>query len=65
MWTVIYIARSKKMAKKIEGLLTKEGMLVKVQAMSKKIEKEDGSFEISVPEAEVEEAQSILYEVGY
>ncbi len=65
MWTVIYIAQSKKMSEIIEKLLTEEGMLVKVQAVSKKFESEQGYYEILVPECEAEEAQNILYEKGY
>ncbi len=65
MWTVIYIAQSKKMSEIIEKLLTEEGMLVKVQAVSKKLESEQGYYEILVPESEAEEAQNILYEKGY
>lgn len=65
MWTVIYIAQNKKMADKIEKLLTEEGMLVKVQSVSKKLQGEDGYYEVLVPEGEAEEAQNILYETGY
>ncbi len=65
MWTVIYIAQSSKMAEIIEKLLTKEGMLVKVQSVGKRFESENGYFEILVPEGEAEEAQNILYETGY
>jgi hypothetical protein len=65
MWTVIYIAQNKKMADKLERLLTEEGMLVKTQPVYKKIESESGYFEVLVPEGEAEEAQNILYETGY
>lgn len=65
MWTVIYIAQSKKMAEIIEKLLTDEGMLVKIQSVGKKLESEYGYYEILVPECEAEEAQNILYETGY
>lgn len=65
MWTVIYIAQSKKMADKIEKALTKEGALVKIQPVSKKLQDEDGYYEVLVPEGEAEEAQNILYETGY
>ncbi len=65
MWTAIYIAQSKKMAEKVEKLLTEEGMLVKVQSVGKRFESERGYYEILVPECEAEEAQNILYEMGY
>ena len=65
MWTVIYIAKNKKAAEKTERLLTQEGMLVKLQPVSKGTEQEDGYFEVLVPEGEAEEAQNIIYESGY
>ncbi|MCK9216642.1 MAG: glutamate decarboxylase [Firmicutes bacterium] len=65
MWTVIYIAHNRKKAEAIKEHLTDEGMLVKIQSVGKKIEKEYGCFEILVPESEAEEAQNILYEIEY
>ena len=65
MWTVIYLAKNKKIADKISEQVSKEGFLVKVQPVNKSTEDEDGYFEILVPESEVEEAHNILYEMGY
>ena len=65
MWTVIYIAENKKLAEKTEQLLTQEGMLTKIQPVSKGAAQEDGYFEVLVPEGEAEEAQNIIYEAGY
>lgn len=65
MWIAVYIAQNRKIADRIERLLTEEGMLVKIQPISKKIEDRDGYYEILVPEGEAEEAQNILYETGH
>lgn len=65
MWTVIYIAKNKKSAEKTEKLLIQEGMLVKLQPVSKSADKGDGYYEVLVPEGEAEEAQNIIYEAGY
>jgi len=65
MWTVVYLAKNKKMADKVSSLMTQEGVLVKVQPVSKNTGDEDGYFEILVLESEVEEAHNILYELGF
>jgi hypothetical protein len=39
--------------------------LVKIQPVSKSANEEDCYYEVLVPEAEVEEAHSILIELGY
>jgi len=64
MWTVIYIAKNKKMAEKVQELLTQEGMLVKIQPVSKGADRMDGYFEVLVPESEAEDVQNIIYEAG-
>ncbi|NLM42775.1 MAG: hypothetical protein GX201_01940 [Clostridiales bacterium] len=64
MWTVIYIAKNKKTAEKTLELLTQEGMLAKIQPVSKASDREDGYFEVLVPEGEAEDAQNIIYEAG-
>ncbi len=65
MWTVIYIAQNKTKAEMIKERLTDEGMLVKIQPLGKKAESDYGYHEILVPESEAEEAQNLLYEIGY
>ena len=65
MWTAIYIAQNRKMAEKVETILMDEGMLVKIESMSKDNESKEGFFEILVPEGEANEARDILYEIGY
>ncbi|MGI6585048.1 MAG: hypothetical protein ACOX3L_03730 [Lutisporaceae bacterium] len=65
MWTVVYLAKNKKIAEKVSKLMTNEGVLVKLQPVNKNISEEDSYFEILVLESEVEEAHNILYELGY
>lgn len=65
MWTVVYMAQSKEIATKLQELLTKEGILVKLRPISKIHENNDNYFEVLVPEAEVEEAHSVIIEKGY
>jgi menaquinone-dependent protoporphyrinogen IX oxidase len=65
MWTVVYMAQSKEIATKLQELLTAEGILVKVRPISKNHENSDNYFEVLVPEAEVEEAHSVIIEKGF
>ncbi len=65
MWTVVYMAQSKDIAAKLQDLLSKEGILVKVRPISKNHEGSDDYYEVLVPEAEVEEAHSVIIEKGY
>lgn len=65
MWTVVYLAKNKRIADKVSELMTNEGVLVRQQPVSKNTGDEDSYFEILVLESEVEEAHNILYELGY
>jgi len=65
MWTVVYMAQSKEIATKLQELLTKDGILVKLRPVSKNHENNDNYFEVLVPESEVEEAHSVIIERGY
>jgi len=65
MWTVVYIAQSKDVATRLQDILIKEGLLVKIRPISKNSENEDNYFEVLVPEAEVSESHSIIIEKGY
>ena len=65
MWTVVYLAKNKRIAEKVSELMTNEGVLVRLQPVSKNTGDEDSYFEILVLESEVEEAHNILYELGY
>lgn len=59
------MAQSKEIAENIQELLAKEGILVKLRPVSKNEESTKDYFEILVPEAEVEEAHSIIIEKGF
>lgn len=65
MWTVVYMAQSRDIASKLQELLTSEGILVKIRPISKNHENNDNYYEVLVPEAEVEEAHSVIIEKGY
>lgn len=65
MWTVVYIAQSKDIAVKLQDILTKEGLLVKIRPISNNAENVDNYYEVLVPESEVEEAHGIIIETGY
>ncbi|MCT4564568.1 MAG: hypothetical protein N4A68_09725 [Maledivibacter sp.] len=57
MWTVIYVTHQEKDAERIKDKLSLEGFLVKIRTIGKK---EDGMFELLVPEAEADEAHNVL-----
>jgi len=59
------MAQSKEIATKLQELLTNEGILVKIRPISKNHENNDNYFEVLVPEAEVEEAHSVIIEKGF
>lgn len=65
MWTVVYMAQSKDIASNLQDLLTKEGILVKLRPISKNHENNDNYYEVLVPEAEIEEAHSVIIEKGF
>jgi len=64
MWTVVYMAQNKDIAEKLKSVLEEGGILVRINPVSRK-EKTDDYFEVSVPEAEVEEAHGIIIEKGF
>ncbi|MGE4283626.1 MAG: hypothetical protein AB7G87_07890 [Clostridia bacterium] len=65
MWTVVYMAQSKEIVTKLQEILEKEGLLVKIRPISKNVENNDNYYEVLVPESEVEEAHSIIIETGF
>jgi menaquinone-dependent protoporphyrinogen IX oxidase len=65
MWTVVYMAQSREIAVKLQELLSDEGILVKLRPTSKNHDNNDNYFEVLVPEAEIEEAHSVIIEKGY
>ncbi len=65
MWTVVYMAQSKEIVDKLQQILEKEGLLVKIRPISKNRENSDNYYEVLVPESEVEEAHSIIIDTGF
>ena len=65
MWTVVYMAQSKEMVTRLQEILEKEGLLVKIRPISKNKENQDNYYEVLVPESEVEEAHSIIIDTGF
>jgi menaquinone-dependent protoporphyrinogen IX oxidase len=65
MWTVVYMAQTKEIVMKLQQILEKEGLLVKIRPVSKNTENNDNYYEVLVPESEVEEAHSIIIDTGF
>ncbi|MBR1760376.1 MAG: hypothetical protein IJ812_03780 [Schwartzia sp.] len=61
MWKAIYIAADQAQAKKLCAALTEEGFLARVKPVSCG---EDTVLEIQVPEAESEDAQTVICDMG-
>ncbi len=57
MWTVVYISQNEDVAKEIKQLLEDSQILVMMRSVG---EEEQKSFEILVPETEVEQAHTII-----
>lgn len=60
MWTVVYIAPNRNTAEVLKKVLSDEGVLVQLRPVGVPQEGDSNSFEILVPESEVEEAHEIL-----
>ncbi len=61
MWRAIHIVASQAQADKLCGILTKEGFLARVKPASCG---DDTAYEIQVPEAESEDAQTVISGMG-
>ena len=61
MWKAIYIVANQAQADKLCGARTEEGCLARVKSVSCE---EDTAFEIQVPEAEAEDAQTVISNMG-
>ena len=61
MWKAIHIVAEKVQAENLCSALTDEGFLARVKSVSCG---EDTSFEIQVPEAEAEDAQMVISNMG-
>lgn len=62
MWTVVYMACDKQTAKKVEGTLKDEGILVRSREIVVTSRGNRCCIEILVPESEALEAQQVIYE---
>lgn len=58
MWTVVYIAPTEEIARRVKEILEGDGVLVNLRAVD--VEEGGHSTEVMVPEGEAEEAQEIL-----
>lgn len=63
MWTVVYIAKNREVANHIIEALETYGLLAKTQALSG--DDADSSFEVMVPESEVEKAHTIIIDLDF
>lgn len=64
MWTVVYVAQNVEEFNKVKNALTKDGILVKSRQIGKKKDNR-GTFEILVPETEVDDASMVLTSITY
>lgn len=62
MWTVIYIAPNRSAGERMQEMLTREGLLVKLRAVRMRRGEEPGPFEVMVPHTEAAEAHEVLVE---
>ena len=65
MWTVIYIAKSKHIAKRLKELLSQQGISTRLRPLYDATLAEDGSIEVLVPESEVEQAHEIIIDSDF
>ena len=63
MWTVVYIAKNREVANHIIEALETYGLLAKTQALGG--DDADSSFEVMVPESEVEKAHTIIIDLDF
>lgn len=62
MWTVVYISQNRKNAEDLCKALEAAGILVKMRTSGNE-EEDCCSYEILVPETEIEEAHNIIIEM--
>lgn len=65
MWTVIYIAKSKDIAKRLKELLAEKSILARLRPLYDSSKADDGSIEVLVPEAEVAQAHEIIIDTDF
>ena len=64
MWTVVYVTKSREISQHIVETLESYGLLAKTHALGSEGELQ-GSYEILVPEAEVEKAHTIIIDLDF
>ncbi|MDN5347903.1 MAG: hypothetical protein PWP65_1467 [Clostridia bacterium] len=60
MWTVIYIASSRKKAEQVKEILSREGILVNIRPVGNSQLENVSGYEVLVLESEAEEANEII-----
>ena len=65
MWMAVYITQTKETAEKIRQLLQEAGLPVKIKSVNQNDNDQFGCYEILVPEAELDEAHSIIIEKAF
>lgn len=63
MWTVVYITQNKEQLELLKDRLEAEGLLVKIKPVQK--ESHSSSFEVLVPDSEIEQAHGVIMECGF
>lgn len=61
MWKAVYVAANREQADRLRARLAAEGFLARVKPA---VCGEDSAFEIQVPEAEAEDAQTVVSGMG-
>ena len=63
MWTVVYMAQSDEIAKRLQEWLIESGLLVTIRQVESG-ESPENYYEVMVPEHEVEKAHNVIIEKG-
>lgn len=65
MWTVVYMAQSKEIAESVQLLLEKNNLIVKMRSIRSEDESSSDCCELLVPEAEVQQALSLIIDANF
>lgn len=60
MWVVIHMVKGQKEAERIKAAIEKEGIMVRILPVYKKIDQDENYYKITVLEVEAEEAREIM-----
>lgn len=64
MWTVVHVAKNQEVANRLIAALESHGLLAKLHALGTEND-QNTSFEILVPESEVEKAHTVIIELDF